>query len=25
LPCGIATVYRKLKKLENLLKNDSKW
>ena len=23
LPCGIATVYRKLKKLENLLKNDS--
>lgn len=24
LPCGIATVYRKLKKLENLLKNDSK-
>lgn len=24
LPCGIATVYRKLKKLEILLKNDSK-
>lgn len=24
LPCGIATVYRKLKKLENILKNDSK-
>jgi hypothetical protein len=24
LPCGIATVYRKLKKLEKLLKNDSK-
>ena len=24
LPCGIATVYRKLKKIENTLKNDSK-
>lgn len=24
LPCGIATVYRKMKKLEKLLKNDSK-
>ena len=24
LPCGIATVYRKLKKIEILLKNDSK-
>lgn len=24
LPCGIATVYRKLKKIEELLKNDNK-
>ena len=24
LPCGIATVYRKLKKIEKMLKNDSK-
>ena len=25
LPCGIATVYRKIKKIEKKLKNDSKW
>lgn len=25
LPCGIATVYRKLKKIEGLLKDDNKW
>ena len=25
LPCGIATVYRKLRKIEEKLKNDNKW